>query len=274
MLLDHGADSSTSASLFLLYAAVCLLVHKGKMSTVFSGQERPEPSPRTRDTTEHVAPAPEPRTQPDKPPRHHRRLPGPAPRPSLPLPSLSIFHPRRLDEIYAEQAYLSVALQAHTARLCDLLGTYHAAEADTHGPSRKIKRRARRQVGLLRAQIRQASEQQKTMHLRLSDLLLEAKSRAALDLARHHPGPATSRDGATAAGPDKPARDERADSGVGVFPDSDDELARAVAGAPFPDDDAACESRRGATGSLAWRLDALVLRRQTSMPDIRTSFLG
>ncbi|KAG5916507.1 hypothetical protein E4U42_007615, partial [Claviceps africana] len=135
---------------------------------------------------------------------------------------------------------------AQATRLGGLLAAYHHTEADTHAPSRKVKRRARRQVGFLRAQIRLAAEQQTEMHLRLSDLLLEARSRAALDLVPRRDGPAVD--------------NQRADSGVGVFPEGRDEH----------EDDA----RRGAPGFLAGRVDVLALRRQTSMPDMRTSFPG
>ncbi|KAG5986819.1 hypothetical protein E4U54_005252 [Claviceps lovelessii] len=251
--------------------------------------------------------------------------PRPRPRPPalpLPLPSLSIFHPRSLEEIYAEQAYLSLTLQSHSSRLCDLVSTYHQAEADSiHGESRKIKRRARRQIGLLRTQIRHAAEQEQTIYLRLSDLLIEAKSRAALDLtpnshahrrgvgppppAHSAPsGPASRLNGATAEFvPDtKSPPNKRADSGVGVFPDTEDDddddahgplhsehkdyqLSPTVTHTEdMADPGPGPADAHGPSGPsprldpqyLAvghWKLDALMLRRQASMPDIRASFL-
>ncbi|KAG5977881.1 hypothetical protein E4U55_006459 [Claviceps digitariae] len=319
------------------------------MSTVFSGQGHDEPTPPPSRADEKMIEQVEslrlgpstsehnqakPRTQPTKkkaqqrgmgapsstqrhgPVQAHRQRPSQPHRPLVPLPSLSVFHPRSFEEIYTEQAYLSLTLQSHTSRLCDLLHTYHKVEADSiYGQSRKIKRRARRQVGILRNQIKHAADQEKTIYLRLSDLLLEAKSRGALDLAPqqhpvsrppdpvpgpvaqpHPPGhPSASRlNGATAEFlPDnKTSRDQRADSGVGVFPDSDDEHGprsddkhyelspHTLDASPMGDDSPAkpdppprrLDPRCLGAGHL--KLDALMLRRQASMPNIRGSFLA
>ncbi|KAG6003638.1 hypothetical protein E4U21_001841 [Claviceps maximensis] len=336
------------------------------MRTVFSGQGLDEASPPPSRADEKMMEQTESRRllAPSNPPRHeqtkprsqptrqkaqqrasasvsaqkhsppaaqaHRQQPLPHQpwQPRVSLPSLSIFHPRSAEEIYAEQAYLSLTLQSHSRRLCDLVSTYHHVEAEsTHGESRKIKRRARRQIGILRAQIKHAAEQEKIIHLRLSDLLIEAKSRAALDLARHHHhhparhfpsrpsepasasvSPSTCRlNGAIAEfKPDttaKEKRDQRADSGVDVYPDSDDEHAprfddehyalsphtMAVpcsrhdtnAARPGPPSSsplipATPPPPRQDTPHLAagyFKFDALMLRRQVSMPNIRTSFL-
>ncbi|KAG5938524.1 hypothetical protein E4U59_003748 [Claviceps monticola] len=227
MLLGQDTDSSTSANLFLLYAAFCLIIHKGKMSTILSEQghnavNEPTPPPSSVDeeimkedekmveqneNSHSASPNPEnsqikPRPQPTKQKDSQRRAPmlfqrhspqyyshGPSQQlpysPSVPLSSSSILRPRPFEEIYAEQAFLSLTLQSHSSILSDLVRTYHTVEVDSMcGESRKIKRRARRQVGILRTQIKHAAEEEKTIFVRLSDLLMEAKSRTALDLAR------------------------------------------------------------------------------------------
>ncbi|KAK2616837.1 hypothetical protein QQS21_000214 [Conoideocrella luteorostrata] len=93
---------------------------------------------------------------------------------------MPIFHPRTFDQICAEQAYLRLTLQSQTSRLCDLIGKYHLAELQSiHGESRKVKRLARKQIGLLRYQIGLAAEQEKTIFIRLNELLLEMNSRDA-----------------------------------------------------------------------------------------------
>ncbi|KAG5924873.1 hypothetical protein E4U61_005720 [Claviceps capensis] len=224
MLLGQDTGSSTSANLFLLYAAVCLIIHKGKMSTILSEQGHNEPTPppssvdekmieedekivEQNENSHSAAPNPEnsqikPRPQPTKQKDSQRRAPmlfqrhasqhysqGPSQQlpyqPSVPLSSSSILRPRPFEEIYAEQAFLSLTLQSHSSRLSDLVRTYHTVEVESmYGESRKIKRRARRQVGILRTQIKHAAEEEKTIFVRLSDLLTEARSRTALDLAR------------------------------------------------------------------------------------------
>ncbi|KAG5997560.1 hypothetical protein E4U52_003839 [Claviceps spartinae] len=294
MLLGQDTDSSTSANLFLLYAAVCLIIHKGKMSTILSEQGHNEPTPppssvdekmieedgKTVEQTEnsHSAPSkPEnsqikPRPQPTKQKESQRRAPitfqrhasqyysqGPSQQlpyaPSAPLSSSSILRPRPFEEIYAEQAFLSLTLQSHSSRLADLVRTYHTVEGESmYGESRKIKRRARRQVGILRTQIRLAAEEEKTIFVRLSDLLTEARSRTALDLAQrerpisqgagrsdalgrpssqppfsHPPSSSESRlNGASAEfKPQSETRDQRAARVVVVYAENDDKRGNA-----------------------------------------------
>ncbi|KAG6031261.1 hypothetical protein E4U19_008143 [Claviceps sp. Clav32 group G5] len=296
MLLGQDTESSTSANLFLLYAAVCLIIHKGKMSTILSEQGHNEPTPPPSWADEkmveedekmaeqdeegsHSAP-PKPENIQATPPRQSTKQKdsqrGAAPmtfqrhtsqhypqRPSQPLPYLSsvplspssILRPRPFEEIYAEQAFLSLTLQSHSSRLSDLVHTYHTIEGESmYGESRKIKRRARRQVGILRTQIRLAAEEEKTVFVRLSDLLTEARSRTALDLARRarsisqgagrsdalgrassqpsFPLPPSSSEsrlnGASAEFiPQRGTRDQRADSGVVVYAENDDKEGHA-----------------------------------------------
>ncbi|KAG6055837.1 hypothetical protein E4U32_006012 [Claviceps aff. humidiphila group G2b] len=296
MLLGQDTSSSTSANLFLLYAAVCLIIHKGKMSTILSEQGHNEPTPPPSSIDEkmieedgkmveqnensHSAPSkPEnsqikPRPQPTKQKDSQRRAPmtfqrhasqyysqGPPQQlpypPSAPLSSSSILRPRPFGEIYAEQAFLSLTLQSHSSRLSDLVRTYHTVEGESmYGESRKIKRRARRQVGILRTQIRLAAEEEKAIFVRLSDLLTEARSRTALDLAQRErpisqgagrsdalgrassqppfPQPPSSSEsrsrlnGASAEFiPQRGTRDQRADSGVVVYAERDDKEGHA-----------------------------------------------
>ncbi|KAG6053251.1 hypothetical protein E4U17_004899 [Claviceps sp. LM77 group G4] len=297
MLLGQDTDSSTSANLFLLYAAVCLIIHKGKMSTILSEQGHNEPTPppswadekmveedekmvkqdekmseQDEEGSHSAPPKPEnvqatPRPQSTKqkgsqrgapmtfqrhasqhyPQRPSQQLPYLS---SAPLSPSSILRPRPFEEIYAEQAFLSLTLQSHSSRLSDLVHTFHTVEGESmYGESRKIKRRARRQVGILRTQIKLAAEEEKTIFVRLSDLLTEARSRTALDLARRArsisqgagrsdalgrgfsqppvPQPPSSSEsrlnGASAEFiPQRETRDQRADSGVVVFAENDD----------------------------------------------------
>ncbi|KAG6193879.1 hypothetical protein E4U27_002353 [Claviceps purpurea] len=294
MLLGQDTDSSTSANLFLLYAAVCLIIHKGKMSTILSEQGHNEPTPppssvdekmieedekivEQNENSHSAPPKPEnsqikPRPQPTKQKDSRRRAPmlfqrhasqhysqGPSQQlpypPSVPLSSSSILRPRPFEEIYAEQAFLSLTLQSHSSRLSDLVRTYHTVEVESmYGESRKIKRRARRQVGILRTQIKHAAEEEKTIFVRLSDLLTEARSRTALDLARRerpisqdtgrsdalgrassHPPfsqpPSSSESRLNAASaefiPQMATRDQRADRVVVVYAENDDKEGRA-----------------------------------------------
>ncbi|KAG6113888.1 hypothetical protein E4U13_003623 [Claviceps humidiphila] len=354
MLLGQDTDSSTSANLFLLYAAVCLIIHKGKMSTILSEQGHNEPTPppssidekmieedgKIVEQTEYshsTTSKPEnsqikPRPQPTKQKDSQRRAPmtfqrhasqyysqGPPQQlpypPSAPLSSSSILRPRPFEEIYAEQAFLSLTLQSHSSRLSNLVRTYHTVEGESmHGESRKIKRRARRQVGILRTQIKLAAEEEKTIFARLSDLLTEARSRTALDLAQRErpisqgagrsdalgrpssqpafsqpPSSSESRlNGASAEFiPQRGTRDQRADSGVVVYAESDDKEGHAgledkayrvsphtTKVAPLRDNPRLGPwrvqgQRRLATGDSI--LDARTLRRQASMPNMSTA---
>ncbi|KHN99788.1 uncharacterized protein MAM_02641 [Metarhizium album ARSEF 1941] len=100
--------------------------------------------------------------------------------------SKSIFHPRSYEEIYAEQAYLSITLQAHTAHFCDLIQRYSLTEVESfQGESRKCKRRARRELGLLRGQLVQAAGQEQAIFARLGELFLEARSRETWNVAHN-----------------------------------------------------------------------------------------
>ncbi|KID99572.1 hypothetical protein MAJ_04402, partial [Metarhizium majus ARSEF 297] len=100
--------------------------------------------------------------------------------------SRAIFHPRSLEEIYAEQAYLSLTLHAHIAQHCDLMNRYSLTEAETfEGESRKCKRRARKELGLLRGQLIHAAEQEQIIFARLGELFVEAKSRESRNVAQN-----------------------------------------------------------------------------------------
>ncbi|KID91838.1 hypothetical protein MGU_01808 [Metarhizium guizhouense ARSEF 977] len=100
--------------------------------------------------------------------------------------SRAIFHPRSLEEIYAEQAYLSLTLHAHIAQHCDLMNRYSLTEAETfQGESRKCKRRARKELGLLRGQLIHAAEQEQIIFARLGELFVEAKSRESRNVAQN-----------------------------------------------------------------------------------------
>lgn len=179
-----------------------------------------------------------------------------------------------------------------------------AEEESVYGESRKVKRRARRQVGILRSQIRYAAEQEKTVFVRLGELHIEARSREALDSARHHstrqclsrsdgargqgrPSISESRlNGATAEFiPQEGMQDQRADSAVDVFEDSDDEQGE------MDEDKLSCgfhthelemslddmtklgsRLRRPRRFSGDFDYDALMLRRQLSMPNVGTNW--
>ncbi|GAB0134092.1 hypothetical protein EsDP_00002477 [Epichloe bromicola] len=265
-----------------------------------SGQECDGPEPHAQSTKKTVrqrGPASSLRQPP--PQQHHQ---------TASLRSLIIFHPRPYEEIFAEQAYLSLTSQSHTSRLCDLVSRYHMAEEESiYGESRKMKRRARRQVGILRSQIRYAAEQEKTIFVRLGELQIEARSREALDSARHHstrqclsrsdgargqgrPSISESRlNGATAEfipQEGEGMRDQRADSAVDVLEDSDDEQGemdedKLSCGFHTPelrmslDDMTKLGSRlrrpRRLSGDLV-DYDALMLRRQLSMPNMGTNW--
>lgn len=96
---------------------------------------------------------------------------------------MSLFRPRAREEIHTERIYLNAAIQSHSNHLYGLFSAYHKAEdTSIHGESRRVKRQARRQIGILRSQIRYAAEQEKTMFVRLSELHVEAKSREVRDL--------------------------------------------------------------------------------------------
>ncbi|KID75614.1 uncharacterized protein G6M90_00g046690 [Metarhizium brunneum] len=100
--------------------------------------------------------------------------------------SRAIFHPRSHEEIYAEQAYLSLTLHAHIAQHCDLMNRYSLTEAETfQGESRKCKRRARKELGLLRGQLIHAAEQEQIIFARLGELFVEAKSRESRNVAQN-----------------------------------------------------------------------------------------
>ncbi|KAG5934613.1 hypothetical protein E4U60_003665 [Claviceps pazoutovae] len=349
MLLGQDTDSSTSANLFLLYAAVCLIIHKGKMSTILSEQGHNEPTPPPSSVDEkmieedekiveqnensHSAPPnPEnsqikPRPQSTKQKDSQRRAPmlfqrhtsqhysqGPSQQlpypPSVPLSPSSILRPRPFEEIYAEQAFLSLTLQSHSSRLADLVRTYHTVEVESmYGESRKIKRRARRQVGILRTQIKHAAEDEKTIFVRLSDLLTEARSRTALDLARRersisqdagrsdalgrassHP-PSSSESLLNAASaefiPQRGTRDQKADRVVIVCAENDDKEGRAgledkaygvsshtTKVVPLRDNSRLSPRRLHGPRHLATG-DSIVyartLRRQASMPNMSTT---
>ncbi|KAG5975636.1 hypothetical protein E4U58_000419 [Claviceps cyperi] len=343
MLLGLDADSSTSASLFLLYAAVCVIVRKVKMSTILSEQGHNEPTPSLdwadekmviQDEGSHSAPPkPEnlqakPRPQPiqqkesQRPMAFQRHVSQHHPQrpsqqllypPSAPLSSSSILRPRPFEEIYAEQAFLSLTLQSCSSRLFDLVRTYHTVEGESmYGESRKIKRRARRQVGILRTQIKLAAEEEKTIFARLSDLLTEARSRTALDLAQRErlitqgagrsdalghsssqlpfPQPLSASEsrlnGASAEFiPQRGTRNQRADSEVVVFAESDNKEGNARlenkpygGGSPYTNkvvplkDNSRLsprrlqDQRRLASGDSI--LHARTLRRQASMPNM------
>lgn len=98
----------------------------------------------------------------------------------------AIFHPRSHEEIYAEQNYLSFTLQAHVAHHCDLMNRYSLTEAESfQGESRKCKRRARKELGLLRGQLIHAAEQEQIIFARLGELFVEAKSRESRNVAQN-----------------------------------------------------------------------------------------
>ncbi|QUC16782.1 uncharacterized protein UV8b_01023 [Ustilaginoidea virens] len=144
--------------------------------------------------------------------RHHAR-----PSSSSTTTTKSIFHPRPRHEIYMKQCQVSMTLQAHTLRLCDLMSRYHATMATSvHGETRKIKRRARKQVGELRGQIKQAAEQEKDIFMRLSDLFLEARSREMLDFSPLHPSWAPGLDSGVQGGSNVDAAQEGPRSNLGL----------------------------------------------------------
>ncbi|KAG8427357.1 hypothetical protein J3459_006753 [Metarhizium acridum] len=98
----------------------------------------------------------------------------------------ALFHPRSHEEIYAVQNYLSLTLQAHVAQHCDLMNRYSLTEAESfQGESRKCKRRARKELGLLRGQLIHAAEQEQIIFARLGELFVEAKSRETWNVAQN-----------------------------------------------------------------------------------------
>lgn len=112
-------------------------------------------------------------------------------RPSLHKPlsprPMTIFHPRPYEDIYAEQAYLSITLQAYTAKLSDLITKYSLTEEESvHGESRKCKRKARKELGVLRGQLIHAAGQEQAIFTRLGELYVEAKSRDTWNIAHRH----------------------------------------------------------------------------------------
>ena len=99
----------------------------------------------------------------------------------------AILRPRPYEEIYAEQAYLSTSLQEYDARSHDLIRRYSAAERDLQAVEQtwcKQRRRLRKQLNLLRLQISEAAKQQRALFVRLSELHVEASSRASWAWAR------------------------------------------------------------------------------------------
>ncbi|TWU75847.1 hypothetical protein ED733_005244 [Metarhizium rileyi] len=97
----------------------------------------------------------------------------------------SIFHPRSYEEIYAEQAYLSLSLQTHATLHSALINKYSLTEAESvYGESRKSKRRARKELGVLRGQLVHAAGQEQAIFSRLGELFVEAKSRETWNMAQ------------------------------------------------------------------------------------------
>lgn len=123
--------------------------------------------------------------------KHSRRL---STQKSFSSRPINVFRPRPYEEIYAERAYLGVCLQSHVNKLCDLISKYSLTEEESiHGETRKCKRAARKQLGILRGQLFHAAEQEKAIFVRLGELYVEAMSRETWDVARKQCPPRTKR---------------------------------------------------------------------------------
>lgn len=116
---------------------------------------------------------------------------------------INVFHPRPYEDVYAEQAYLSVTFQSHINKVSDLIHKYSLAEEESiHGESRKCKRAARKQIGILRGQLIHAAEQEQAIFVRLGELYVETKSRETWDVARKQRPPRVKRPSQTQVEPD------------------------------------------------------------------------
>ncbi|KAK5991377.1 hypothetical protein PT974_09658 [Cladobotryum mycophilum] len=92
-----------------------------------------------------------------------------------------IFSPRPYEQIYAESAYLNRSLQIEGANTAELFNRYSLVQEALQGDAAvgKHRRKLRKQLSLLKSKISQASQQEKSIIVRLSELQVEYQSRDA-----------------------------------------------------------------------------------------------
>lgn len=110
--------------------------------------------------------------------------------------------PRSYEDIYHERAYLAAYAQQKTLRIASLINEYSETQTQLDsGVQGKTRRRLRKLLNLLRCKMDEASEQQRAIFSRLSELYMELSSREAWEQARAHPSHTPETDSPTAPAP-------------------------------------------------------------------------
>lgn len=100
----------------------------------------------------------------------------------------SVFHPRPLELIWIEQAYLSSHAQRHSQQAASWMDKYASVEGQLETAEGKQRRKLRKSLSLLRGLILHAMEQQKIVCARLESLQIELSSRQQWGVLEHSLG--------------------------------------------------------------------------------------